>query len=239
MTRQTHYPPENANHLANAVANHPITGKIKFSDLWRSRRCGKMLDFHEGIVDKWYHERIVLAGSAAHSTTPVLGLGVNTSIQGLTQLTNGLRRVLPHHHRYQHQRHRHHDLLPLASMNAGPDTARIKKAFRAYQTAREDHARTAALISAFYARAIVQQGTLSRVCNWAAPGVAGDIKMLDRQVAWAVRQGITLDFLREEHFREGSLRWANPRRRPDAPIGERVGASVWLYPGIPMRVSTG
>lgn len=199
-TRQTHYPPENANRLAYAMANHPITARIKFGDLWWSRRCGKMLDLHEGIADKWYHGRVALAGSAAHSTTPLLGLGVSTSIQGVAQLANGLRRLLPPHHHHQHhdqhQSHRHHDvpLLPLPSGNAGLDTARIKRVFRAYQAAREDHARTAALISAFYARAVAQRGALSRVCNWAAPGVAWDIRMLDREVAWAVRQGITLDF---------------------------------------------
>ncbi|KAG8156979.1 hypothetical protein KVR01_013201 [Diaporthe batatas] len=234
VTRQTHYPPENANHLASVVANHPITERIRFSDLWQSRNHGKMLDFHEGIADKWYHGRIVLAGSAAHSTTPVLGLGANAGIQGVVQLANGLRRFLPPHH-HHHQRHSHHGLP------AGPDTARIKRVFRAYQAAREDHARTAALISAYYARAIAQQGTLSIFCNWAAPGAAVDVRMLDGQVAWAVRQGITLEYLEEEHFREGRLRWVNPCRWPDAPTRERAGASasVWLYPSIPMRVSTG
>lgn len=183
-----------------------------------------MVDFHEGIAEKWYHERIVLAGDTAHSMTPVLGLGVNTGWQGVAELTNGLRRLL---------------LLLLHHLpSCGPDTASIKRVFKAYQHAREDHARTAALVSSFYARAIAHQGRLSRFCNWAAPGVTGDVALLDRQAAWAVRQGVTLEFVGERHFKEGRLKWANPRRRIDAASaeGRRRGETVWVYPGIPIRV---
>lgn len=185
-----------------------------------------MVDFHEGIAKKWYHERIVLASDAAHSMMPVLGLVVNTAWQGAVELTNGLRRLLP---------------LPHLSSNggSGPDTASIKRVFKAYQTGREDHARTAALISSFYVRAIACKSRLSRFCNWAAPGVAGDVALLDRQAAWAVRQGVTLDFLEERHFKEGRLRWVNPRRRIDTASAEEEcgGETVWVYPGIPIRVS--
>jgi len=182
-----------------------------------------MVDFHEGVAEKWYHERIVLAGDVAHSMTPVLGLGVNTGWQGVVELTNGLRRLLLLHHH-----------VP-STCSHGAETASIKKMFKAYQHSREDHARTVALISSFYARAIAHQGRLSRFCNWAAPGVTGDVALLDRQAAWAVRQGVTLDFVEERHFKEGRLKWANPRRRIDTAEG-RKGETVWVYPGIPIRV---
>lgn len=179
-----------------------------------------MVDFAEGIADKWYHERIVLAGDAAHSMTPVLGLGVNTGWQGVVELTNGLRRLL----------------LPGGH---GPDMASIKRVFKEYQAGREDHARTAALISSFYARAIAQQSPLSSFCRWAAPDAFGDIAILDRQAAWAVRQGITLDFVEEKHFKEGKLKWVNPRRRIDTASAEERcrDQTVWVYPGIPIRAS--
>lgn len=218
--RQISYPAQNADYLASALARHPITDKIKFGDLWRARQSGKMVDFAEGIAAKWYHERIVLAGDAAHSMTPVLGLGVNTAWQGAVELTNGLRRlVLPGGH--------------------GPDTAGIKRVFKAYQGGREDHARTAALISSFYARAVAQQSPLATFCRWAAPAAAGDIALLDRQAAWAVRQGITLDFVEERHFKEGELKWVNPRRKVDGASAEerRRDQTVWVHPGIPIRVS--
>lgn len=176
-----------------------------------------MVDFAEGIADKWYHERIVIAGDAAHSMTPVLGLGVNTGWQGVVELTNRLRR-----------------LLPLGSH--GPDTAGIKRVFKEYQRGREDHARTAALISCFYARAIAQQTSLSAFCRWAAPAAAGDIALLGRQAAWAIRQGITLDFVEEKHFKEGVLKWVNPRRKIDTDSSEHRcrDQTVWVYPGIPI-----
>lgn len=200
------------------------------------------MDFHEGIAEKWYHERVVLAGDAAHSMTPSLGLGVNTGFQGVTELTNNLRRL---------------SLLHLHSSKTsggggggggqGPDTATIKKIFKEYQNNHDDTARRAKLISSFYTRAIAHQGQGQRTAldsfyGWAAPPLGGDVALLERQAAWAVRLGITLEFLEERHFREGKLKWANPRRRVGAASAsaaaeeERMGRTVWVHPGIPMRV---
>lgn len=189
-----------------------------------------MVDFHEGIAEKWYHDRVVLVGDAAHSMTPSLGLGVNTGWQGVAELTNALRRLL---------------VLQSSSTVGGgqaPDTASIKNLFKKYQNNHDDTARRAMLISSFYARAIAHQGTqrtpLDSFYGWATPAPGGDIALLDRQAAWAVRLGVTLDFLEERRFREGKLKWVNPRRRVDAASAEerRKGQTVWVHPGIPMRV---
>lgn len=187
-----------------------------------------MVDFHEGITEKWYHERVILAGDAAHSMTPSLGLGVNTGLQGVAELTNGLRRLL------------------LLNYDCGsgqaPDTTSIKRAFKAYQNDCDATARSAMLISSFYNRAIAhqsQQTRLGSLYGWATPDLA-DVALLERQVAWAVRLGTTLDFVEEKHFREGKLKWAkNPRRRVHTASTEeeqRSGRTVFVYPGIPMRV---
>lgn len=232
--KQTKYTAQNAEYLASALAQHPVTDKIKFGDLWRARRSGKMMDFHEGIAEKWYHERVVMAGDAAHSMMPALGLGVNAGWQGVAELTNGLRRLLHH--------------SQPSSSNAevgggqGPDTASIKRVFKAYQNDCDAMARSAMLISSFYTQAIAHQSlrtTLDSFYGWATPALA-DVALMERQVACAVRLGTTLDFVEEKHFKEGALKWANPRRRADAAAfasaGEEQRRTVFVYPGIPMRV---
>ncbi|KAI7779280.1 hypothetical protein LA080_001043 [Diaporthe eres] len=220
--KQTRYPAQNADYLASALAQHPVTDKIKFGDLWRARRYGKMMDFHEGIAEKWYHERVVLVGDAAHSMLPALGLGVNTGWQGVAELTNGLRLLfLLHSH--------------------SPDTASIKRVFKAYQNDCDVLTRSAMLISSFYTQAVANQGhrtTLDSFYSWAPPAL-GAVALLEKQVACAVRLGVTLDFVEEKHFKEGRLKWANPRRRVDAATSaeeERKERTVFVYPGIPMRV---
>ncbi|KAK7730306.1 hypothetical protein SLS63_005876 [Diaporthe eres] len=220
--KQTTYPAQNADYLASALAQHPVTDKIKFGDLWRARRCGKMVDFHEGIAEKWYHDRVVLVGDAAHSMTPALGLGVNTGWQGVAELTNGLRRLVLHSH--------------------SPDTASIKRVFKAYHSDCDALARSAMMISSFYTQAVANQGhrtTLDSFYGWAPPAL-GPVALLEKQVACAVRLGVTLDFVEEKHFKEGTLKWANPRRRVDAAASaeeeQRRGRTVFVYPGIPIRI---
>lgn len=193
------------------------------------------MDFYEGIAEKWYHERVLLVGDAAHSMMPSLGLGMNTGFQGVAELTNNLRRLLFLHLHSSTQ----------SGGGTGPDTATIKKIFKEYQNNHDDTARRATLISSFYTRAIAHQGhgqrtALDSFYGWATPPLSGDVALLERQVAWAVRLGITLDFLEERHFREGKLKWANRRRRVGATSAsaaeENMGRTVWVHPGIPMRV---
>lgn len=172
-----------------------------------------MLNFHEGLTKKWYHQRIVLVGDAAHSPRPHMGLGVNTGWQGVAELTNGLRRRLLR-----------------AEGRHGPDTASIKRVFREYQARREDLDRSAMQLSALYARAVAGQGLRSRFYDWAVPAIAGDI----------ARSGITLDFVDEENYREGRVKWMHPRRRVGVAstdeAEERMGRLAWVYPGIPISI---
>lgn len=186
------------------------------------------MDFHEGLAEKWYHERVVLVGDAAHSMMPSLGLGVNTGFQGIAELTNGLRRLLL--------------LDNICGGGRGPDTASIKKVFKRYHNDCDSMARSAMLISSFYAGAIAHQSpraALDSLYGWAAPAVSY-VALLERQAAFAVRLGVTLDFVEERHFKEGRMRWANPRRGADAAAAAeeetRGGRTVFVYPGIPMRV---
>lgn len=231
--KRTSYTARDADYLAGALARHPVTDKIKFGDLWQARRGGRMVDFHEGIADKWYHDRVVLAGGAAHSMTPALGLGPNTGIQGVAELANRLRRLLLHSS----------GSTTVGGGGQGADTASIKDVFKDYQNSHDDAARRAMLISSFYTRAAAHQGgrrnPLDSLYGWVTVDTLGDVALLERQAAWAVRLGITLDFVEEKHFREGRLRWANRRRRVDSAASaeeQRRGRTVWVHPGVPFRV---
>lgn len=193
-----------------------------------------MVDFHEGIADKWYHERVVLVGDAAHSMEPALGLGVNTGLQGVAELTNGLRKLALVHSNSSSTE---------GGERQGPDTASIKRVFKEYQNGRDDMARRDMLVSSYYTRAIARQShqrPLGSFYGWVTPAVGEDTALLERQASWAVRMGNTLDFLEEKHFKEGKMRWVNPRRRVDAAAyneEERRGQTVWVYPSIPITIN--
>ncbi|KAG9255589.1 uncharacterized protein F5Z01DRAFT_548997 [Emericellopsis atlantica] len=68
----------------------PVTDNLKVQDVWEKRFTAGMANLEEGIAGHWSWGRIVLAGDAAHKFTPNAGLGLNTAIQDIVSLCNGL-----------------------------------------------------------------------------------------------------------------------------------------------------
>lgn len=60
------YTDADAEALAASIIDHPITESVKFSYLWNNRTRSDLISLEEGILDCWYHGRIVLAGDAVH-----------------------------------------------------------------------------------------------------------------------------------------------------------------------------
>ncbi|KAI0479918.1 putative monooxygenase [Xylaria cf. heliscus] len=53
-----------------------------------------LINLEEGLVDKWFHDRIVLVGDAVRKLEPHIGIGYNAGVTDLVVLVNGLRRLL-------------------------------------------------------------------------------------------------------------------------------------------------
>ncbi len=60
------YTEADAEALAASIADHPITESLKFSHLWKNRIRGSLVSLEEGVLDRWHHGRIVLAGDVVH-----------------------------------------------------------------------------------------------------------------------------------------------------------------------------
>jgi len=65
------YTAEDSEARADEYADHPVSwgGKLKFKDLWDTRSDGRMYDLEEGVAEKWYNGRVVIAGDAAHKVS--------------------------------------------------------------------------------------------------------------------------------------------------------------------------
>ncbi|CAI4217270.1 unnamed protein product [Parascedosporium putredinis] len=101
-----------------------VTDKYKVGDLYPTRYSDGMANLEEGVLRRWHHGRIVLAGDACHKATPNLGLGFNNGLQDVVALVNRL-----------------HPLLSSPSLapehaDAKPDAQALDVALAGYQTAR-------------------------------------------------------------------------------------------------------
>lgn len=95
---------------------------VKFKDVWSTadQEAASLVHIEEGLLDKWYHGRIVLLGDAVHKMTPVNGSGLNLGLQSAAALVNQL-----------------HDAL---STGSGFTNEALEKAFHNYQTVQTERA---------------------------------------------------------------------------------------------------
>ncbi|KAI1081712.1 hypothetical protein F5B20DRAFT_535040 [Whalleya microplaca] len=117
------YTAEDMEEFAASVAEVSLCPGIKFKDVWAKadKAASRLIDQHEGYVDKWHHDRIVLVGDSVHKMTSVAGLGVNSAMHSAAALAN--------------------ELQALVSSDPNPSTSSLSEAFSRYQKAREEDAK--------------------------------------------------------------------------------------------------
>ncbi|KUI59521.1 3-hydroxybenzoate 6-hydroxylase 1 [Cytospora mali] len=95
-TESKRYTSEDRDRLAEELADIMVGPGVRFQDIWclTDKESAAMVNQEEGYCDKWYHERVVLAGDAVHKATSATGLGVNTGINSAAALANELYRTL-------------------------------------------------------------------------------------------------------------------------------------------------
>jgi len=175
-----------------------VTGTYKFKDVWGSSLWSHMAHLEEGLVDTWHGAggRVVLVGDAVHKMMPNAGLGFNSGVMSAAALTNVLRAAL---------------------LQGGGDGSKVgsralEAAFEGYQNLRKPQAKKMIDLSGLYARVVAWDNPVWKLADrYIMPHVNGDIVLLKLLLSGLVKDGVVLDFVGENNFKEGKVKWANPR----------------------------
>ncbi|KAI1215181.1 putative dehydrogenase [Annulohypoxylon truncatum] len=118
-TARRRYSDKELEEEAKSFADLHLFPNITFGEIWETANHDEISLVHleEGIIDKWYADRIVLLGDSVHKMTPISGMGVNTGMQSAAVLVN--------------------QLQSLFSSNPEPTTEGLEKAFKTYQEIQE------------------------------------------------------------------------------------------------------
>lgn len=177
--------------FVDRLADHHVTPAVTVRELMNQSKWSYMSHLEEGVIDKWYTDRIVLAGDAVAKMTPNSGFGINTGIQSVVAITNALRKVL--------------------LRTDKPDTAALTVAFREYELARRPNVEKTVHVSGMHTKiATWNTWFLKFVDRWIVPLTNGYLSMR-RLVGPVVQEGIVLDWIPEDGYKEGTLKWTFPR----------------------------
>jgi hypothetical protein len=102
--------------LVDKIASYPITEKMNFGELWKRRTRAQMISLEEGVLEKWFFGRIVMAGDALHKVsltlyqflyqadlrtnpqvTPNSGLGGSTAMEDAVSIANAIHKLIASH----------------------------------------------------------------------------------------------------------------------------------------------
>ncbi|VUC24516.1 unnamed protein product [Clonostachys rosea] len=76
--------------FAKEYAALPITKKVNFGQLFSKRISSALTPLHEVVFEKWWFQRILIFGDAAHKPDPIGGQGGNGAIESAAELLNAL-----------------------------------------------------------------------------------------------------------------------------------------------------
>ncbi|KAL6849252.1 hypothetical protein ACO1O0_008785 [Amphichorda felina] len=183
---------------AEQLADLHIGPGLKFRDIWSTRYSAGMSNLDEGVLDHWSWNRIVLMGDAVHKVTPNAGWGLNSGIQDVAVLTNGLRRLL-------------------LDSSGAPKVEALEQVFQAYQEARRENMQQVFDFSATQTRQSARDGSWKGWIHWVVESITGliphfDWFMIRYKGSKLVSAGYALDFLGGWEPFSGVVPWAHPIR---------------------------
>ncbi|KAK7743714.1 hypothetical protein SLS62_010493 [Diatrype stigma] len=179
---------KDAEEQAAKIASHPLTKECKFEDLWNTRERGALVPMEEGLLDRWYHDRIVLAGDAAHKVTPNLALGGNSAMESVVVLCNLLQKMVA------------------GQENARPSLETLTKAFAAYQNERHGRMKVIVDLSARATRMEAWDHMLDKfVTTRVMPYIPHHF--LVKQLGRIITPAPKLDYVSLEGFARGKTPW--------------------------------
>lgn len=181
---------------AESLADLHIGPGLKFREVWKSRHSAGMSNLDEGVLDHWSWNRVVLMGDAVHKVTPNAGWGLNSGIQDVAVLTNGLTRLL-------------------RCQDSVPTLDQLSKVFAVYHGARKENMQQVFDFSA------TQTRQSARDKSWTSWGYKlmetitnmiprCDWVMIRYKGSKLVSMGHALDFLGGKEPFSGAMPWAHP-----------------------------
>lgn len=177
--------------------------KLKVKDVFSKRIHAGMTNLEEGVLKRWYWDRIVLVGDAAHKFTPNPGQGYMNGMQDVLALTNILHSVLKPYR----------DDANGEYGGKGPNTKILSAAFKRYQDGRLAGAHHGCDLSSHEIRKQTQRTTwLWLFDTWVMPYFPKwvDSWMLELAFKKSIRNGLVLDFVDGEETIKGKVAWAHP-----------------------------
>lgn len=192
------YTEEDKEAYAEQLADLHIGPGLKFMDIWPTRYSAGMSNLDEGVLDHWSWDRIVLMGDAVHKVTPNAGWGLNSGIQDVAVLTNGLRKLLN-------------------DSSGAPTVEDLGQVFQAYQEARRENMQQVFDFSATQTRQSARDGSWTGWMHWALEAITAVIPRFDwfmirYKGSKLVSAGHALDFLGGWEPFSGVVPWAHPIR---------------------------
>ena len=180
--QRTHYTDRDAEALAESLAGHPVSETVTFGDLWRRRDRYALIPIQEGILERWFSGRVVLAGDSAHKMTPNIGLGGNTAIESVTVLCNQLVGLLNE---------------TAATGGGWPTQAALEACFAAYQSEQRGRIERIVQLSNIITRVQAWESPAIRwVAEWIMPVLPDS--MLAKTVGFVVGGAPKLDYVTAE-----------------------------------------
>ncbi|KAI0011461.1 FAD binding domain-containing protein [Xylariaceae sp. FL0662B] len=188
------FSPEDHEEFAKRYSDIRFTRSITFADIWGTKQWSWLANINERVASIWHGDRAVLVGDAAHTMTPIVGLGMNTGFQDVVELVNRLRSLL--------------------QIEPRPDTKVLSDMFGGYQKTRTKDATDTAGISGLATRIAAWNNPAWKFLDqYIVPHVNGDAMIFKFLIGPIFQNGITLDFLEEPGFKTGRLPWKNGKRK--------------------------
>lgn len=254
--KRARYTDEDAEALAQSVADQPVSESLLFGELWKKRIRGGLVSLEEGVLDHWYAGRIALAGDSVHKVgrfslpfplcgfngkrkditdtalqtkkvTPNIALGGNSGMESVVSLCNHLNR-----------------LVNAESRGQRPSEEALARVLHAYQEERRPRMQEICEVSGLITRVQAWTTPLHWLLgNWILP-LQSDKAIAD-QLGEVVRTAPKLDYVSDAGFTSGKMAWKETidkeeekgSLRGQRPVMERDKARSLSVLYLPLLVS--
>ncbi|RYO85815.1 hypothetical protein DL766_003771 [Monosporascus sp. MC13-8B] len=190
------YTDDDAESLAELVADRPVTDQLVFGEVWKRRNRACVISLQEGVMEHWHHGRIVLAGDAIHKVHPNMAFGGNSAIEGVASLINSIHGVMQ------------------TTSGSRPSGTALNMAFAAYQEQQRQRMKEIMGLSNMVAKMHTYATPVHKfMANWVLP--LRDDRIFADQVGAYIAAAPKLEYLPYTGFVSGRLEWKETGEQRD------------------------